>query len=364
MPHEQVFGVNLISTENLISPQELKQLVPITETALNTVIEGRRTVRAILDHEDPRLLAVVGPCSIHDEKAAVDYARRLRDLAEKVSDTLFVVMRVYFEKPRTSIGWKGLINDPYMDNSYKIQDGLIKARRVLLECTEMGLPAGTEALDPITPAYLSELISWAAIGARTTESQTHRELASGLSMPVGFKNGTDGSIQVAIDAMHSAMAPHSFLGIDQEGKTSLMRTRGNRHVHIVLRGGHGRPNYDTVSIRMCEQALEKAGLPANMVVDCSHANSFKDHRLQPLVVSDVTNQIVNGNRSIIGLMMESNIFEGNQPIPKDCDISQLRYGVSVTDKCMGWEQTEEVLLEAHSKLRDVIQSRPVINPVY
>jgi 3-deoxy-7-phosphoheptulonate synthase len=358
VPQENIFAVNVLSTEPLITPVEIKRRLPLSETALANVIEGRRTVRAILDHEDPRMFVVVGPCSIHDEKGALDYASRLRDLAEKVKESLFIVMRVYFEKPRTTVGWKGFINDPYMDDSFKIQDGLLRARALLLQCAEMGLHIGTEALDPITPAYLSDSITWAAIGARTTESQTHRELASGLSMPVGFKNGTDGNVQVAIDALHSALTPHSFLGINQDGQTSLLRTRGNKHGHVVLRGGAGRPNYDSVSVRLCEQSLIKAGLPVNIVVDCSHANSFKDHTLQPLVVSDVANQISSGNRSIVGLMLESNIFEGNQPIPKD--LSELKYGVSVTDKCMDWTMTERVLLEAHDRLKGVIKERSLM----
>ena len=355
MSHETTFALNVVSTETLITPNELKARLPLSTAALRTAIEGRRTVRAILDRQDPRLFVVVGPCSIHDEEAALEYASRLKALSERVKETLFIIMRVYFEKPRTTIGWKGYINDPYMDNSFKIQDGLIKARSLLLQCAEMGLPTGTEALDPITPAYLSDSISWAAIGARTTESQTHREMASGLSMPVGFKNGTDGSVQVAVDALRSALNSHSFLGINQEGQTALIRTRGNNYGHVVLRGGAGRPNYDSVSVRLCEQALLKSDLPGNIVVDCSHANSFKDHALQPLVVEDVTSQILNGNRSIVGLMLESNLHEGNQSIPKD--LRQLQYGVSVTDKCMSWEMSEKLLLEAAARLKETVRKR-------
>lgn len=362
MPEDSIFAINVLSTEVLITPNELKKKLPTNAASRQTVLEGRQTVRNILDREDPRLFVVVGPCSIHDEQAALDYAERLRDLAHRVSDTMFLIMRVYFEKPRTTIGWKGFINDPYMDDSFKIEDGIYKARKVLLQCAELGLPAGTEALDPITPAYVSDLVTWAAIGARTTESQTHREMSSGLSMPVGFKNGTDGSIQVAIDAMHSALSTHSFLGINQDGQTSVIRTRGNRHVHVVLRGGNGRPNYDSVSVRLCEQALEKANLPRNIVVDCSHANSFKDHNLQPLVVSDVMNQISNGARSIVGLMLESNINEGSQPIPRDLNL--LQYGVSVTDKCMNWNTTEQVLLDAHEKLKVVMEKQQNLAMAY
>ncbi len=358
MSQENVYGINLASSEVLMTPEELKSRLPATETALNTVINGRQTVKDILDHKDPRMFVVVGPCSIHDEEAAMEYAHRLRRLADMVQDSMVLIMRVYFEKPRTTIGWKGFINDPYMDDSFKIKDGLYAARRLLLRCAEMGLPTGTEALDPITPAYLSDLISWAAIGARTTESQTHREMSSGLSMPVGFKNGTDGSIQVAVDALHSALTPHSFLGINQQGQTALIRTRGNSYGHVVLRGGGGRPNYDSVSVRLCEQALEKAQLPRNIVIDCSHANSFKDHTLQPLVIRDVASQILNGNRSIVGLMLESNLHEGSQPIPKD--LSQLCYGVSVTDKCMSWEMTEAVMLEIAEKIKHLIPGRSLV----
>ncbi len=355
MSQESTYGVNLINVERLISPAELKARVPITPAALNTVVEGRKAVQAIFERQDPRLFVVVGPCSIHDDRAALEYAGRLRDLAKEISDVFLIVMRVYFEKGRTKTGWKGYINDPGIDNSFRIQDGLLAARSLLLKCAEMGIPCATEALDPVTPAYLSDLVTWAAIGARTTESQTHRELASGLSMPVGFKNGTDGNVQIAIDAIHTALSPHAFLGINQQGQTSLVRTVGNPYCHIVLRGGAGRPNYDSVSVRLCEQALEKAGLPRNIVIDCSHGNSFKDHNLQPMVINDVVNQLQNGNQSVIGLMMESHLSEGNQAIPKD--LSQLKYGVSITDKCLSWDNTAKVLLEAHSRLKGIIGNR-------
>ncbi|HEU0201385.1 MAG TPA: 3-deoxy-7-phosphoheptulonate synthase, partial [Burkholderiaceae bacterium] len=287
--------------------------------------------------------------------AALDYAQRLRALADEVAETMLLVMRVYFEKPRTVTGWKGFINDPDMDDSFHIGIGMARARRLLLDVAELGLPAGSEALDPLSPQYLADLISWYAIGARTTESQTHREMASGLSTPVGFKNGTDGSLEVALNAVKSARTPHSFLGINAEGMTSIVRTRGNRYGHVVLRGGGGRPNYDTVSVRLTESALEKAGLPANVVVDCSHANSMKDAALQPLVFMDCVHQIKEGNRSIAGLMLESNLFAGNQPIPDD--LSKLRYGVSVTDACIGWDTTEELLRRAHAELRPVLAQR-------
>ena len=305
-------------------------------------------IRDILDRRDPRLFVVVGPCSIHDLDAAREYAGRLRALAERVSPTLYLVMRVYFEKPRTTVGWKGLVNDPDMDDSFHIEKGIRMARRLLIELAEMGLPAATEALDPIMPQYLGELIAWTAIGARTTESQTHREMASGLSTPIGFKNGTDGTLGVAVNALQSVRSPHHFLGITQQGQSAVFRTRGNAYAHIVLRGGGGRPNYDSVSIALCEQALAKAGLPVNIVVDCSHGNSNKDHELQPLVAENCVNQVLEGNRSIVGLMLESHLGAGNQPIP--ADLGQLRYGVSVTDACIDWETTERLLLGLHRRL--------------
>jgi 3-deoxy-7-phosphoheptulonate synthase len=273
----------------------------------------------------------------------------LRVLAERVSRTLFVLMRVYFEKPRTTIGWKGLINDPDMDDSFHIEKGIHVARSLLLDLAASGVPAATEALDPIMPQYLSELVTWTAIGARTTESQTHREMASGLSTPVGFKNGTDGSLAVAINALQSARHPHHFLGITQQGNSAVFRTRGNSYGHIVLRGGGGRTNYDSVSIALCERELEQAGLPVNVVVDCSHGNSGKDPALQPLVAENIGNQVLEGNRSIVGLMLESNLNWGTQPIP--ADRSQLRYGVSVTDACIDWATTETLLLALDRRLR-------------
>lgn len=352
---EKVYNVNVESSEILISPAEIKELLPLTAISERTVWQSRQTLNNILDRKDPRIFMVIGPCSIHDPQSAEEYAQRLCKLAAEVSDTIFVIMRVYFEKPRTTVGWKGFINDPHMDDSFKMQEGLISARRIMLQIAEMGLPIGTEALDPIATQYFSELVTWAAIGARTTESQTHRELASGLSMPVGFKNGTDGSVQVAIDALLSTLRPHHFLGVEQNGRVAVFGTRGNRYGHLVLRGGGGRPNYDSVSIWMCEQSLEKAKLPLNIVVDCSHANSFKDPNLQPLVGKNVVNQILEGNKSIVGMMIESHLFEGSQPIPKDP--SMLKYGVSVTDSCLNWEATEEMVREAHQKLRDYLPGR-------
>ncbi len=348
-------NINVISQEILISPAMLKEEVPITDAALATVEQGRQTVRNILDRKDHRLMVVIGPCSIHDVDAAKDYAQRLKALADKISDTIYVVMRVYFEKPRTTVGWKGLINDPYLNDSFKIQEGLHIGRQLLLDISEMGLPTATEALDPISPQYLQDLISWSAIGARTTESQTHREMASGLSSAVGFKNGTDGSLTVAINALQSVSNPHRFLGINNDGQVSVMHTRGNAYGHVVLRGGDAKPNYDSVNVTLCEQELHAAGILPNIMVDCSHANSNKNHELQPLVMENICNQIIEGNQSIIGLMVESNIGAGNQKLTED--LSQLEYGVSITDKCIDWDTTERTMTELANKLRDVLPKR-------
>lgn len=350
-----VDNLNVVSQEVLISPATLKAELPLSEHSSTTVTEGRATIRRILDREDHRLLVVIGPCSIHDTVAAMDYANRLKKLAAEVSDTLYIVMRVYFEKPRTTVGWKGLINDPYLNDSFKIQDGLHVGRKLLLDIAELGLPTATEALDPISPQYLQDLISWSAIGARTTESQTHREMASGLSSAVGFKNGTDGSLTVAINALQSVSSPHRFLGINAEGQVSVIHTRGNAYGHVVLRGGSGKPNYDSVSVTMCEKELADAGVPTNIMVDCSHANSNKSHELQPLVLDNVANQIVEGNKSIMGVMVESNIGAGNQKIP--ADLNDLQYGVSVTDACIDWATTETTLRSMHSKLKNVLPKR-------
>ena len=348
-------NVNVESMTEIPSPAEVHARLPLTEAAARTVLEGRRIVRDILDRRDPRLFVVVGPCSIHDPVAALAYARRLRALADEVRDSMVLVMRVYFEKPRTSVGWKGFVNDPRMDDSFRIDEGLARARELLLELAGMGLPTATEALDPIGPQYLADLISWYAIGARTTESQTHREMASGLSAPVGFKNGTDGGLEVAINAIKSARSPHGFLGMNADGRTSVIRSRGNSHGHLVLRGGGGRPNYDTVSVRIAEQALAKAGLAQSIVVDCSHSNAMKDHALQPLVFMDCVHQVREGNRSIVGLMLESNLGAGNQPIPDDR--TQLRYGVSVTDACIDWDTTRDLLLRAHREVAPMLRAR-------
>lgn len=355
MSDQQVNNLNVLSQDVLITPDALKQAVPMTEQAEQTVIEGRQVIQNILDGKDPRLLVVVGPCSIHDVDAAMDYARRLRKLADEVSDSLFLVMRVYFEKPRTTVGWKGLINDPHLNGSFEIEEGLHKARRLLVDLAELGLPLATEALDPISPQYLQDCISWSAIGARTTESQTHREMASGLSGPVGFKNGTDGSLDVAINALESVASPHNFLGINHQGQVAIVRTRGNAYGHVVLRGGNGKPNYDSVSVALAEQALSKADLSPNIMVDCSHANSNKDAALQPLVLENVTNQILDGNRSIMGLMVESNIEWGNQKVPED--LAALAYGVSITDACIDWATTEKTFHDMNARLADVLAAR-------
>ena len=347
--------LNVASNETLITPEQLKREMPLRATALQTVTKGREVIRNILDGTDHRLFVVIGPCSIHDIKAAHEYAERLKVLAAEVSDTLYLVMRVYFEKPRTTVGWKGLINDPYLDDSFKIEDGLHIGRKLLLDLAEMGLPTATEALDPISPQYLQDLISWSAIGARTTESQTHREMASGLSSAVGFKNGTDGGLTVAINALQSVSSPHRFLGINQEGGVSIVTTKGNAYGHVVLRGGNGKPNYDSVSVALCEQALTKAKISPNIMVDCSHANSNKDPALQPLVMENVANQIVEGNQSIIGLMVESNLNWGCQAIPKN--LEDLQYGVSITDACIDWASTETTLRSMHAKLKEVLPKR-------
>ena len=352
---QQTENLNIEAFEAMPTPEEIHRRAPITAGAEKSVVAGRLALQRILDRSDPRLFVVVGPCSIHDPVAGIDYARRLKSLADEVAGTLCLVMRVYFEKPRTSTGWKGYINDPRLDDSFHIEEGMQKAREFLLAVNELGLPAATEALDPIAPQYLGDLVAWTAIGARTAESQTHREMASGLSTPVGFKNGTDGSVETAVNAILSASHPHSFLGINMQGRSSVVRTRGNAYGHLVLRGGGDRPNYDTVSVAMAEKALAKAKLPENVVVDCSHANSYKKPDLQPLVMQDCINQIRVGNRSIVGLMIESFIEAGNQPIPDD--LSRLKYGCSVTDACVDWPTTEKMIRDADMALRDLLPSR-------
>ncbi len=340
--------VHVRETVTLVSPRYLKQEENITDAAVRTVIEGREAVKRIIAGQDSRLIVVVGPCSIHDQVAALDYARRLKALADRVKDKFLVVMRVYFEKPRTTVGWKGLINDPHLNDTFDIGTGLRIARRVLLEVADMGLPAATELLEPITPQYIADLVSLTAIGARTTESPTHRQMASGLSMPVGFKNGTDGSLQVAIDAMLASRSAHSFLGIDNDGQTCIVNTKGNPWGFLILRGGRSGANYDSASLSEAVEMLTKAKLPPRLMVDCSHANSNKDYRLQNLAWSDCIKQRLAGNLNMVGLMLESNLNPGNQPLP--ADLGELRYGVSITDGCIGWEETERLIMEAHEQL--------------
>lgn len=339
----------------LISPNQLKDELPLSEQAFQTVVAGREAIQRILAKEDRRLLVVLGPCSIHDERAALDYARRVRLLNDQVRETFLLVMRVYFEKPRTTIGWKGMISDPCLDGSCDMNYGLRLARRLLLEITEMGVPTATEMLDPITPQYIAGLVCWSAIGARTTESQTHREMASGLSMPVGFKNCTDGGLDTAINAMIAAGSEQSFLGIDANGQTCVVHTTGNPHTHIVLRGGH-RPNYDLVSIAEARALLRQKGLPEAIMVDCSHANCNKNYQLQAMVWQDVINQRLDGNDAIIGLMIESNLYEGQQDATAGLD--RLRYGVSITDPCISWDTTERLITSAHEKLHRQWQEAP------
>ena len=355
MTTQNIENVNVTAFDTMPTPEEIHARLPISDKAARTVTHGRNLLRKILDRKDHRLFVVVGPCSIHDPVAGLDYARRLKKLSDEVGDTLQIIMRVYFEKPRTTVGWKGYINDPFMDDSFRVDVGMEKARKFLLDVAEIGLPTGTEALDPNSPQYYGDLITWTAIGARTTESQTHREMSSGLSTPVGFKNGTSGDLSVAVNAILSASKPHSFLGLTNQGRVAIVRTKGNGYGHIVLRGGDGRPNYDTVSVAMVEQALTKAKLPHNIVVDCSHANSFKKPELQPLVMADIVNQVRLGNKSLLGVMIESNIEAGNQSIP--ADLSQLKYGCSVTDGCVDWATTEKMIRDPAILLRDILPER-------
>ncbi len=348
MPNTE--NINIKSNEILLTPLEMHTLLPLSKENERQVLKHRQVLQDILSGKDKRLFVVVGPCSIHDVKAAKDYAARLKKLADEVSDTLFLVMRVYFEKPRTTTGWKGLINDPHLDGSFDIVNGLKQARQLLIDLVDSGLPIATEALDPISPQYLADLVSWSAIGARTTESQTHREMASGLSSPVGFKNGTDGSLKVAIDAMQAVSSPHSFLGINRQGQVAIVHTRGNAFAHVVLRGGGGKPNYDADTINNCIKRLTAKGLQPNIVVDCSHENSNKNPDNQERVFKECIQQRLQGNPSIVGMMLESNINWGRQDIPKD--LSELKYGVSVTDACIDWETTQRIIREANHLIQN------------
>jgi 3-deoxy-7-phosphoheptulonate synthase len=343
----QLENLNIEQQEVLVTPEQLKAQLPVSDALRDAISDYRDTVKNIVARKDPRMLVVVGPCSIHDVDAAKDYATRLKTLADDISDQVFVVMRAYFEKPRSTVGWKGLINDPHLDDSFKVAEGLYIGRQLLLDLSTLGLPLATEALDPITPQYLQDLISWSAIGARTTESQTHREMASGLSCPVGFKNGTDGSLGVAINALESVASPHRFLGINPNGQVSVVQTRGNEFAHVVLRGGSAGPNYEPPHIEACEAALAKLELTQSIMVDCSHANSNKDHRQQRKVVESVMAQVAQGNRSITGLMIESHLNSGNQSINNPDGLS---YGVSITDACIDWEETDALLRHLASEL--------------
>lgn len=353
---KEIENLHIIGQEELPSPAELKTELALEGKALETVQSGHRAVKGILAHDDPRLIVVVGPCSIHSPEEALEYARRLKTLADDLANELVIVMRVYFEKPRTSIGWEGLIYDPHLDGTHKIDHGLRIGRRLMLDIAEIGLPIGIEALDLITPQYLQDLVSWTAIGARTTESPTHRKLASGISSAVGFKNNVDGGLMVAVNAIRSASANNSFISVTEEGKVALFRTEGNPHCHVILRGGKS-PNYDVASVEACERELQKAGLIENIMIDCSHGNSNKDHNNQKLVLEEVAQQIQNGNRSIIGIMIESNLEEGNQPIPDDLD--DLKYGVSITDACIDWATTEVLLREFAASISEFLKSREV-----
>lgn len=340
-------NLNIKGFTEVVAPAQLKQVFPQSEAASEFVAKSRQQIVDVLENRDKRLMVLVGPCSIHDPECALDYARRLARINRELSDQLLLVMRVYFEKPRTTVGWKGLINDPDLNGTHQISKGLGVARQLFCSITDLGLPVATEMLDTITPQYFADLISWGAIGARTTESQPHREMSSGLSFPVGFKNSTDGNLRIAMDAMSAAAHEHSFLGINRFGKISIVQTSGNPHAHIVLRGGGGKPNYAREDIAATEQQLRERNLPGAIMVDCSHANSNKDHTRQPLVARDVLDQLEEGNTSIRALMIESNIECGNQPIDAAPD---LKYGVSVTDKCISWEDTEALLRELHQRL--------------
>jgi 3-deoxy-7-phosphoheptulonate synthase len=346
--------VNIVDQQILITPDQLKSKLPLSEKAQNFIHQSRQTVADIIHKRDHRLLVVCGPCSIHDLDAALEYARKFKALSAAVSDQLYLVMRVYFEKPRTTVGWKGLINDPRMDGSFDIEHGLHVGRKLLVELADMEIPVATEALDPISPQYLADTFTWAAIGARTTESQTHREMASGLSTPIGFKNGTDGSLSTAINAMQAAASGHRFMGINAQGQVALLTTQGNPHGHVILRGGK-QTNYDSVSVAECEAEMHNANLNPSLMVDCSHANSRKDFRRQPLVAEDVIRQIREGNRSIIGLMLESHLNEGNQSAEQL--LSEMQYGVSITDACISWDTTETMLRRAHQDLAPILKKR-------
>lgn len=343
------YNTNVEKIEALPTPAALMEAIPLSEESADLVLSSREIVQNIIQGTDKRLLAVIGPCSIHSPELAFDYAQRLKKLHDEVKDKIYIVMRVYFEKPRTVLGWKGLINDPHLDGTFDVVNGLGKARQILSTITEMGLPTATEMLDPVTPQYLADFITWSAIGARTTESQTHRQMASGLSMPVGLKNGTTGDLIVAINAIQSCSQPQQFLGVNNtEGKICVFHTKGNKDAHIVLRGGTTGPNYSREHITKTERELEAAGIDTGIVIDCNHANSGKDPYEQPAILENIVQQKLDGNKSIVGFMIESHIKGGNQAIPND--LSKLEYGVSITDKCLDWEATEAAVKAAAAKL--------------
>lgn len=354
MQQDILNNINIINEKILITPKKLKENFPIHYKVQKIIQKSRKKIINIINKKDHRLLIVCGPCSIHDPNAALEYAKSLKDLSEKFKDTLYIVMRAYFEKPRTTLGWKGLINDPYMDNSFDMESGLTISRKLLIKLVNIGLPLAQEALDPNTPQYLGDLFSWAAIGARTTESQTHREMASGLSMPVGFKNSTDGSFNTAVNAIHAASMPHHFVGINQSGQVCLLHTRGNLNGHVILRGGKF-PNYDEKNVKKCEIKMMNSKLRPVLMIDCSHGNSNKNYLFQTEVAKSVIQQIKNGNKSIIGLMFESNLYEGNQ-LP-NIPFSKLKYGISVTDACINLKTTQNILEKIHLKLKNILKNR-------
>ena len=345
--------LRIINTQELISPQEIIDSFSPSEKGFATIINARDQIKNILDKSIKKFMIVVGPCSIHDVDAAKEYATRLKNLESSLSANCLVVMRVYFEKPRTVIGWKGLINDPDLDGSFKINKGIKIARKLLIDLAEMQIPCGHEFLDLVSPQYVSDLISWGAIGARTTESQSHRELASGLSCPVGFKNGTDGSLQIAIDAMNAARHSHSFLSVTKEGKSAIFNTAGNDDCHIIHRGGNNKSNYESNDVKNSVRILEQNGMRPNIMIDASHANSNKDFKMQSVVVDDVKNQLLSGEKNIIGIMLESNLVEGNQKINSR---DKLKYGQSITDSCIGWEETENIILDLDETLKKAYEN--------
>lgn len=354
MNRDSLNNVNVSSEKLLVMPQALKRALPLSEQNKSFISEARNTISNIIHKKDHRTLIISGPCSIHDQIAAKEYALKLKQLQQQCGDSVYLVMRVYFEKPRTTVGWKGLINDPHLDGSFDIETGLLNARELLIWLTEQEIPIATEALDPISPQYLSDLFSWSAIGARTTESQTHREMASGLSMPVGFKNGTNGEVGIAINAIGAAESGHNFIGINDKGQVAIIKTSGNPNAHLILRGGKT-PNYHAEDVLAAEQQIDKAGYNPAIIVDCSHANSEKDYSRQTAVAKDILMQLEQGNRSIVGIMLESNLNEGNQKLTND--LSALKYGVSVTDACINWQSTEQLVLEYAQRLKAVVASK-------